>query len=157
MSTQETVFEKPRGVANVEIRKGFAQVHISQLAQPLTEERLRITKAIAEAGVSLDFLKLTPSGLSFLVPESAAENAERALSGLGVRYSVRKDRSIVMVHAVNMRDEEGLIARVLQTAIDCGAHIDHVGDMHDRMLLVMESAQAESAYSALCDRLGVQR
>jgi aspartokinase len=106
------------------------------------DERLRVTQAVAASGVSLDFLKLTPSGLSFLVPEGQAEQVEKTLAPLEVKSSVRRDRSIVLVHAVNMRDEEGMIAKIVQTAISNGARIDHIGDMHDRMLLAMESGQA---------------
>ncbi|HLK14112.1 MAG TPA: hypothetical protein VKT78_04850, partial [Fimbriimonadaceae bacterium] len=48
----------------------------------------------------------------------------------------------VLVHAVNMRDEEGLIARVVQEVIASGARMDHISDMHDRMLVVVHTEDA---------------
>ena len=48
----------------------------------------------------------------------------------------------IMIHAVNIRDEEGLIAMVMREAISEGTAIDHVGDMHDRLLLVVSEADA---------------
>lgn len=139
---QGTEFEKPRGISKVEVRTGFAQVHVSRLKGNIMDERLRVLKAIADVGISIDFLKITPSGLSFLVPEGAGD-VDAALSPLEVHFSVRNGRSIVLVHAVNIRDEEGLIANIVQTAIATGATIDHVSDMHDRILLVMQHADAE--------------
>lgn len=141
--TPETGFEKQRGVSRIETRTGFAQVHVSRLEQPIMAERIRVLEAVAAVGVSIDFLKLTPSGLSFIVPEDRYEVVDEALHLTGVEFSNQKGRSIVLVHAVNMRDEEGLIALAVQAAIRSGAKVDHVGDMHDRMLMVVSAEDAE--------------
>jgi aspartokinase len=134
---RETQFEKPRGVSDVEVRHGYSQVHVSRLDGDVMQARLAVLSAVANAGVSIDFLKLTRSGLSFLVDEASSDKVAEALDPLGRRFSVRRDRSIVLVHAVNMRDEEGLIAGIVRDTIATGASIDHIGDMHNRMLLVM--------------------
>jgi aspartokinase len=139
----ETEFEKRRGVSRVEVRHGFAQVHVSRLATDVMRERLKVLSAVAAGGISIDFLKLTPSGMSFLVPEQDADVVEEALRPLGHHFSVRHDRSIVLVYAVSIRDEEGLIAGIVHTAITNGVRIDHVGDMHDRMLMVVMKEDAE--------------
>lgn len=139
----ETEFEKKRGVSNIEVRRGFAQVHVSDLEGDLVLERLRVLRAIADADINIDFLKLTPSGLSFLAAEDRAETVHLALAGAGVSFVAQKSRSIVLVHAVNMRDEEGLIASIVQAAIASRAIVDHIGDMHDRLLMVLDSADAE--------------
>lgn len=151
-----TEFEKRRGISGVEAREGFAQVHVSRLTGNLVHERIRVLGAVGEANVSLDFLKLTPSGLSFMIPESLGEATEKALSSLAVQFSVKKDRSIVLVHAVNVRDEEGLTATIVQHAIASGALVEHVTDMHDRMLMVVATADAEHLVGYLTARLGGQ-
>lgn len=141
---QETAFEKQRGIGQIEVRNGFAQVHISRLEEPIHENRIKVLKSVAEAGVSVDFLKLTPSGLSFVISEGNSADVESALAPLQVRHSIRKDRCVVLVHAVNMRDEEGLTAQVVQKAIASGAIVDHISDMHDRMMIVAESKYAST-------------
>jgi len=146
-NVQETAFEKQRGISQVEVRGGFAQVHVSRLPDPVHEHRLQVLKAIAEAGVSVDFLKLTPSGVSFVISENATSEIETALGQFQAKLTIRKDRSVVMVHAVNMRDEEGLTANVVQKAISSGVVIDHISDMHDRMLMVVESKFATTIES----------
>jgi aspartokinase len=140
---QATSFEKPRGVSRVEARHGFAQVHVQRLPGMLEEARLRVLQTIADAGISIDFLKLTQRGLSFLVAEEKSAEVENALSALGWESTLTRDRSIVLVHAVNMRDEEGLIASILRDTISSGAHVHHVGDMHDRLLLVVDRHESE--------------
>ncbi len=100
-------------------------------------------EGVSEAGISLDFLKLTPEGVSFLVPTAAEGAVRQTLQELGARAEVKTDRSVVLVHAVNMRDEEGLISRIVAAAIGSGAEIDHLGDMHDRVLIVTTATDAE--------------
>ena len=134
----ETEFEKRRGISRVEVREGYAQVHVSDLPQPIVTARLDALKVVAEAGVGLDFMKFTPDGMSFLVKEADAAKAEKCLDDRkGISVVVEKGRDVVMVHAVNMRDEEGLIASIVLQAIRSGASIGHVSDMHDRVLIVV--------------------
>jgi aspartokinase len=140
--TLETIFEKQRGISRIEVRDGFAQIHVSRIERRVMEERLRVLAEVAETDVSIDFLKLTPSGMSFIVREDQSRIVEEALAKTGLHYTVRHDRSIVLVYAVNIRDEEGLIANILRQTIALGSHVDHVGDMHDRMLLVLKSEEA---------------
>jgi aspartokinase len=138
----ETAFEKRRGINSVEVRTGYAQVHISRLVQPIMESRLQVLGAVADGGVSIDFLKLTQSGLSFVVPSEFSESVSKALGQLDVHFTIKEDRHILLVHAVNMRDEEGLISRILLESIATGVQVDHVSDMHDRMLVVVSADEA---------------
>ena len=140
--SRETDFEKRRGVSELEVREGFVQVHVSDLEGAIMPERLRVLKALVEADVSIDFLKLTPTGLSFIVLTHAEPRLREALSRLDVLYSITGDRCIVIVHAVSIRDEEGMIAEIVKGAIGSGAQIDHIGDGHDRLLLVVSSENA---------------
>lgn len=140
--TAGTEFEKPRGVSQIEVRHGFAQVHVSNLSEPIAERRLGVLKSISDAKISLDFLKLTQGGLSFVVDEQKAPSAQSALEGSGATVSVQLGCSIVLVHAVNIRDEEGLVARLVSIATRENTRIEHLADMHDRLLLVTENEQA---------------
>lgn len=138
-----TDFEKRRGVSRVEVRDGYAQVHASRMPEPVMEGRLAVLKLVADAQVSIDFLKLTPSGLSFLVPEAQCHAIEAVLGGGDIHCTAKPGRSVVLVHAVNMRDEEGLIARIVREIIASGARMDHISDMHDRVLVVVHTEDAE--------------
>ncbi|MBV6458482.1 MAG: hypothetical protein HONBIEJF_01610 [Fimbriimonadaceae bacterium] len=143
----ELDFEKRRGISSVEIRTGFAQVHISELPEPVRTSRLDALRKVAGAGISIDFLKLTPYGVSFLVAEGEVPRLESAVAGSTV--SISPGMGVVMVHAVNMRDEDGLVASIVSHAIGSGARIEHLGDMHDRLLIVSDLAGAKRIQDAL--------
>ena len=113
------------------------------------EGRLKLLRAISDADISIDFLKLTPDGFSCLITEGQSEVAARALKSSHADYAVATGRSVVLVYAVNMRDEEGLIAEVVQEAIRSGKAIEHISDMHDRMLLVTLSEHADDLKDCL--------
>ena len=142
--THETEFEKRRGISSVEVRHGYARVHVSRIEHQLMKERMRAMEAVSDAEVSIDFLKLTPTGLSFIVPNSQADSVDKALAPTGLYFSVKRDRSIVLVHAVNIRDEEGMIANILKTTIATCTQVDHVGDMHDRLLMVVRTETVDA-------------
>ncbi|MFN3729962.1 MAG: hypothetical protein ACK4XJ_09650 [Fimbriimonadaceae bacterium] len=153
--TATTSFERRLGVSRVDVRPGYTQVHVLGLRNGLAELRLAILKAVAAAGVSIDFLKLTHDGLSFLVVDHHAEAAREALVAAGKRVYIQGDRSIVLIHAVNMRDEEGLVAKIIQIAIETGARIEHVSDMHNRALLVVATEDAPHVAAAIDAQLVV--
>ena len=139
----ETDFEKQRGISRVEVRTGLTQVHVLDLKSPISKSRLSVMEAVAEAGISLDFLKLTPTGISFIVPAADTDLISKTLNDKGITNQLATGRGIVLVHAVNMRDEEGMIAGILRQVIETGLTVDHASDMHDRILIVTEASQAE--------------
>lgn len=145
----ETDFEKQRGINRVEVRTGLTQVHVLDLKVPISKSRLRVLAAVAEAGICLDFLKLTPTGLSFIIPAQDTELISKTLSDEGIANQLATGRAIVLVHAVNIRDEEGMIAGILRRVIETGITVDHASDMHDRILIVTDANQAEKFKSLI--------
>lgn len=138
----ETDFEKRRGISRVEVRDGFTQVHVTGLAEPIAKSRLEVLKHVEVAKVSLDFLKLTPSGMSFVIPSARTSDIDTTLTTAKIQHQMVTDRSIVLVHAVNMRDEEGMVAGIVRRTISAGIAVDHVTDMHDRMLIILPKDNA---------------
>jgi len=143
MSPDGLQFETPRGVSKIEVRHGFAQIHINLDARDLPAARVHILRVLAEAGVSHKYLQLTQSGLALVIAEDDASLAEEVLKAAGVDFTLSKGRSLVLVHAVGMREEPGMIATILQAAIASGVQIDHIGDMHNKMFLVVQGGMAE--------------
>ena len=152
LQIQETAFEKRRGVSKVELQSGFAQVHIRQLPEPIQYHRLIALEQLKESGVGLFLLKLTPTGLSFLVKEENVDKLEERFKHLGQTYSLKPGKSVVVVHAVNMRDEEGLLAGILSQAIASGARIEHLGDMHDAVCIAATHEDAQLIADSIKDK-----
>jgi aspartokinase len=151
-STGETLFERPRGVDKVELQHGYTTIHAGPLPEPVAASRLELLRSVAAQGVSIDFLKIDGASLSFVLPEAARASCEAALAQFP--YRATPGRCVVLVHAPNMRDEEGLIARILSRVIATGARIDHVGDMHDRVLVVVSEEDGNAIVDALSAMVG---
>ena len=134
----ETEFEKPRGISKVEIRTGLSRAYITDLPTPVMESRLEVLARMRDAGVSIDFLKFAHDAVSFVASEGDHEALVAALKGLKATIEIESGSCIVSVHAVNMQDEEGLVAQIVSQVIASGEDVDHVGDMHDRLLLVTD-------------------
>lgn len=138
----ETDFEKRRGISRVEVRDGYTQVHVTGLAEPISKSRLQVLEKVSTAKVSLDFLKLTPTGMSFVIPSDRTTDIQVTFEAASLQFQMVTDRSIVLVHAVNMRDEEGMVAGIVRRTISAGIAVDHVTDMHDRMLIILPKDNA---------------
>ena len=151
--TGETEFEKRRGVNNVEIRPGLTRAYVTGLKEPVMESRLSVLSAVQKAGVSIDFLKFGQSVMSFVAPESDHDALQKALASCDCESSLEKGRCVVTVHAVNMQDEEGLVARIVSEVVASGEDVDHIGDMHDRLLLVTDSETGERLAVRLRERI----
>ena len=151
----ETDFEKRRGINAIEVRTGYTQVHVTGLQSPIASSRIQVLTEVAIAGISLDFLKLTPTGLSFIIPSDKTNVIQKILQDKSYILDLATDRSIVSVHAVNMRDEEGLIASILHKVISANIPVDHVADMHDRILLICHNEFAAKFESIIKKELGL--
>ncbi len=150
----ETEFEKRRGINAVEVRGGLTRAHVSDLPEPVFESRLAVLKAVREAGVSIDFLKFAHDAVSFVAEEAQHKALGDALSKVNGKAEIEAGCCIVSVHAVNMQDEEGLVARIVSEVIASGEDVDHVGDMHDRLLLVTDEATGARLAESLRARIG---
>ncbi len=148
-----TNFERPRGQVEVEITAGVTQVHLAGMAEPLPESRLAALRAMARAGVSIDFLKFTPSGFSFVCQDDDAPAVAESLRGLAQQIELQPDRCIASVQAANMRAEEGMIALIISQLAAIEAPILHLSDMHDRLLAVTDSAGARLISEELPGRI----
>jgi len=145
----ETAFEKGRGLNQIEIRRGFASARVELDADANPSTRLVALKALSKAAISIDFLKFTHDGFSFVVAESDSQRLIDCLTANNYGHEVITDRCVLMAHAVNMRDEEGMVSRIVSDVIASGVSIEHMGEMHDRLLMLMSREDAEHAVNRL--------
>ncbi|GIV01306.1 MAG: hypothetical protein D6724_02180 [Armatimonadetes bacterium] len=154
--TDRTSIETARGISGVEVSLGHALVVVSGLSEEAWGQRmLEALGALKDADHSIDFLKVSSSGFSFVVPESQASSARDALCAAGFDAVVKEGRAILIVRAPNIRDESGLVARIAQLVVRSGATIEQVGDMHSSVQVVVEAAKVERAASVLRDCIGM--
>lgn len=149
----ETAFETARGVSQVEVKTGLTEVQILDLAEPMAESRLTTLAAIRDAGVSVSFLKYTPDGFNFSAKSEDSDRLAEALERLQLRHKLHRDYAVMTVHAVNMRDEAGLVARIVSLVLASGATIISLGELHDRLMIVMSASDAAVAAQGVQEKL----
>lgn len=143
MNPTAAFFDLPRGLGEPLVRDSYAQVLVSFPDQDAKSGRLEALKIIQENGLSIDFLKFTHNGVSFVISADQAKKAAEVLANINADVKLSEGRSILLIPAVNMRDDEGLLALVLSEAIKTKAEILHIGDMHDRVLIVTDTEGAK--------------
>ncbi|SRR5581483_10201470 len=145
-----TAFETERGISSVQVSHGHALVVVTGIEEAaLGARRLDAVRLLAEAEISIDFLKLSLDGFSLVVPQDKGTAVRDLLCDAGFDARVLTDRAILTVNAVNIRDEAGMVARIAQTVVQAGAAIESLGDMHSSVLLVVDSESAECAADGL--------
>lgn len=143
-----TEFEKHRGLHGVEIRERFANVFVP-LDMQTPASKLEALRAIKKAHISIDFLKLAGRGISFVCALDDAHSIEECLKSAGFKPKITRDRCVLIAYGVNMRDQEGLIAKIVSILAAGTDEIDHLGDMHDRVLAVVPKDQAQDLAQTL--------
>ncbi len=143
-SASETPIEIRRGVSRISVEPGYSVVHVSQMPDADREhDRLAVLRHFAQGFIGVRFPKFTPSGASFLLAEGDAARATGCLERTGFHFSVRDARSVVSIHAPSIREEPGLIARLVARLMASNVAIEHVSDAHDRLMAVVRTADAD--------------
>jgi hypothetical protein len=143
MNTHGMMFEAPRGVTEVEVTHGFAQVQIWLGRPDLVLARIETLRLIGDAGVSHKYLQLAPDGLALIVRDAQVAQLSQVLKTAGIKFDLNEKRSMILVKAPGIWEEKGMIASIMEAAISAGVEVDHVGDMHDRMYMVVRGEVAE--------------
>lgn len=150
----QTSFETERGISGVSVSRGFSLVIVSGIPEFEPTKRLEAFRVLKDGEISLDFLKLSPTGFTFILAEKDAEKAVAKLCEAGFEANCVPGRAIVTVNAANIRDENGLVARIAQTIVRSNATIEQVGDMHSSVQVVVDEKVADAVEAALRDCIG---
>jgi aspartokinase len=152
-----TSFERRRGVTSVHVRDGVTHFQVVDLPrQSLMPARLEALAVLRDAGVGIDFLKLTPDGFTFAVQDEEAARAAAALSSAGCEAIQSEGRTVISVQCVNVRDEAGVVARIAEAVTATGTRLEQVGDCHDCILLVVEREAAQRAVEGMRRAFGLE-
>ena len=145
----ETEFERPRDLIETEIRRGFTLFSVTGVSDPVAFNLIPVLDQLASSRISIDFLKLGAEGMSFVVPDESAVPSAAAMTVAGAVFTQTHGRCVLSVSSANLRDEEGLAASFMSAVIAGGTRLDHVSDMHDRVLFLIAAEDADRAVQAL--------
>lgn len=135
------------GIAHI---GGMAQVQLETTADfNQAELGLAIFQGLAQAGISLDMIYVSPHRISFILEERWALEAQALLSGFPVEVHIESGMAKVSTVGAGMRGVPGVMARVVAALQAAGVTIFQTTDSHANISCLVREAEVEAAVQAL--------
>ncbi len=110
---------------------------------------LDIFSRLAEAGVSVDLINVSPEVKRFIIPEDDADKARAALKTLPLEVLFRCGCAKVSVIGTGMRGVPGVMSRVVGALREAGVRILQSSDSHLTISVLIDQGDVEAATNAL--------
>ncbi|WP_077326230.1 aspartate kinase [Virgibacillus siamensis] len=128
---------------------------ITQIRIQTKEEAHRLQsevfKAMAEAGISVDFINISPSGVIYTVPEAHTEKALHILETLGFQPEITENCAKVSAVGAGMTGVPGVASRIVQSLTNAGVQILQSADSHTTIWVLINEKDLNAAVNALHD------
>ncbi|MCR4398370.1 MAG: aspartate kinase, partial [Firmicutes bacterium] len=113
---------------------------------------LALFRRLADAGISVDMISVTPRERCFTVAEKMAEKALATLRAAGLDPEVRRQCAKVSVVGHGMTGRPGVMAKVAEALAEAGVEIIQTADSHTTISCLVPAADLEGAVRALHDK-----
>ncbi|MGP4107038.1 aspartate kinase [Virgibacillus sp. L01] len=135
---------------------GIAHISsISQIKVQTKEEAHRLQsevfKAMAEAGISVDFINISPTGVIYTVPNAHTEKAVHILETLGFQPEITENCAKVSAVGAGMTGVPGVASRIVQSLTNAGVQILQSADSHTTIWVLIHEKDLNAAVNALHD------
>lgn len=128
----------------------LAQIQVRPRSGELsTDVELRIFECMAEAGISVDLINVSPVKVGYTVSEKLADRAIATLAQLDLDVSVETGCAKVSVVGLGMRGVPGVMARVARALASAGVRILQTADSHATISCLVRESDMEKAIVAL--------
>ncbi|GAB3066999.1 aspartate kinase [Virgibacillus ainsalahensis] len=128
---------------------------ITQLKVSTKEEAYHLQptvfKAMAEAGISVDFINISPSGITFTVPDSVTEKAEHILKKLGLYSEITRRCAKISAVGAGMAGLPGVVSKIAEALTNKGVQILQSADSHTTIWILVHDKDLKTAVNALHD------
>lgn len=164
---QGTLITDGRTPAGVEIRSDrvvtsiahVTSVTLFRIASPEDVNQsglaLKVFQRLAEAGISIDLIHVSPDQISFIIKTDLRENALSVLTELAPQVSSETGYAKVSAVGAGMRGVPGVMARVVRGLNKAGVPIFQTTDSHTNISCLVHEADLSSAVKALHDEFGL--
>ncbi len=149
------VFRNGHTVTAVAQRPGVAQVSVVPPAAERGEADVHVFRSLAEAGISVDLINVSPDRKSFIVPEEAGVQAKAILEQKGFQVQLRPGCAKVSVVGTGMRGVPGVMAGVVEAMSQAGVEILQTADSHTTISCLVRAEDMDRAVRALHARFGL--
>lgn len=143
-----------RAITGVTHLTGIAQVRVRPSRQQSGVD-LALFTSLADAGVSVDLINVSPDLKSFTVKAEELPTAVQVLQGLSVNVSTQPKCAKVSVVGVGMRGVPGVMANVVSALHGAGVEILQTADSHLSISCLIHADDTVRAVRALHEQFGL--
>jgi aspartate kinase len=139
---------------------GIAHISsVTQIKVQTKEEVYRLQsevfKGMAEAGISVDFINISPTGVIYTVPDALTERAVRILETLGFQPEITRNCAKVSAVGAGMTGMPGVASRIVQALTEQEIQILQSADSHTTIWVLVHDADLKKAVNALHEVFGL--
>ena len=120
-------------------------------------DAVRLFRLLADAGISVDLINVSPDRRRFIVAAEDAARARRTLEAEGFAATVRPECAKVSVVGTGMRGIPGVMAAVVEALQQEGVQILQSADSHVTISCLVARPDMERAVQALHRKFGLER
>src|SRR5699024_8206021 len=110
-----------------------------------------IFKAMAEAGISVDFINISPTAVLYTVPEALTNKAVHILETLGFQPEITEKCAKVSAVGAGMTGVPGVASTIVQALTDQNVQILQSADSHTTIWVLIHEKDLATAVNALHD------
>lgn len=164
-----TLISDGRNIAGVEIRSdrvvtGIAHVSGVSLVRIVSQEdvnrsglALSVFQHLAEAGISVDLIHVSPDQISFIIRSELHDRAMAVLRGLSGGVTAERGYAKVSAVGAGMRGVPGVMARVMHGLSAADVPIFQTTDSHTNISCLVRDSDLPAAVRALHDEFGLSK
>ncbi|RQW20628.1 aspartate kinase [Bacillus sp. C1-1] len=108
-----------------------------------------VFKSMAKAGISVDFINISPSGVMYTVLDEAADDALRILTELGYKPQLQRGCAKVSAVGAGMTGVPGVAARIVSALSGENIQILQSADSHTTIWVLVKNEDMSKAVNAL--------
>ncbi|MGI6127233.1 MAG: aspartate kinase [Planifilum sp.] len=127
------------GVTQIKVRAGEGQYDL----------QLRVFKAMAENGISIDFINVNPSGVAYTVFDEWADRAEAILQELGFEAELHRNCAKVSAVGAGIAGVPGVMAKIVEALAEEDVQILQSADSHTTIWVLVRGEDMQKAVRSL--------
>lgn len=133
----------------------ITQIQI-ELKEGIQQYQSNVFKSMATAGISVDFINISPTGLIFTIPTHATKKANSLLNVLGFHPVMKKNCVKVSVVGAGMSGVPGIAAKLVEALTDQNIQIFQSADSYTTIWVLLNKNDLYKAVNALHDVFELQ-
>lgn len=130
--------------------------HVAPLTQITSEvggpDQVRVFRALADEGVSLDFITVLPDRIMFNVREDAVAKATAVVGDLGFQAQLRPKCAKVAAVGAGMTGRPGIMAQIMESLAEEGIAVLQSADSYTTIWCLVSEEEMPRAVEALHKR-----